>query len=64
MRKSILVFTCSIVITLYGCSSESLKRVGYETMQNISHEQCEKDYSSECPERLNYDEYQRNKNKL
>ena len=62
MKKINLVITSSIIITLYGCSAESLKRVGYETMQNIGQQQCEKDYSSECPERLNYDEYQRNRN--
>jgi hypothetical protein len=46
------------IIVVCGCSSESLKRIGYETLQNIKEQQCQKDLTSECPERESYENYQ------
>lgn len=40
-----------------ACSTESVQRTGYETLQNIGEQQCEKDLSADCPERRSYDEY-------
>lgn len=47
------------VLTVSACSTESLKRTGYETLQNVQEQQCQKELSSECPERESYDAYQR-----
>lgn len=46
------------IIVFCGCSSESLNRIGYETLQNVEEQQCQKDLTSECPERESYDNYQ------
>ena len=51
-----MVLLC-VVVT--ACSGEDVRRTTYETLQNIGEQQCEKDLSSECPERQSYDEYRR-----
>ena len=48
-----------IVLPLFACSAESVKRTSYETLQNVQDIQCQKDLSVECPERESYDAYQR-----
>lgn len=58
--KDIRIFILScLVVWTHGCSTESLKRAGYDTLQNIEDERCLRDLSSDCPERESYDEYQR-----
>ena len=53
-----IILLIGFVFGISSCSSESLKRTGYETLQNIGERQCEKGLSSECPERERYDDYQ------
>lgn len=53
-----IILLIGFVFGISSCSSESLKRTGYETLQNIEERQCEKGLSSECPERERYDDYQ------
>ena len=48
----------SIVFSISACSSESLKRTGYETLQNVQQLECQEDVRLECPERESYDSYQ------
>ncbi len=48
-----------IIFVISSCSSESLKRTSYETLQNIGQQQCENELSSECQERESYDDYQK-----
>lgn len=55
--KAVLLAT--LVPAVCGCSTESWKRTGYETLQNIHQQQCEKNLSMECEERKSYDAYQR-----
>ena len=57
--KSVLLAT--ILSTVCGCSTESWKRTGYETLQNVHQQQCEKSLSesSQCGERRSYDRYRR-----
>ena len=44
-----------------ACASctESWKRTGYETLQNINQQQCEKNLSRKCDERKSYEAYRR-----
>ena len=51
----------TLLSVVSGCSTESWKRTGYETLQNIHQQQCEKNLSgsSECGERKSYDAYRR-----
>ena len=46
------------IVNLSACTTESLKRTGYETLQNIQEQQCRKELSSECPKRESYEAYQ------
>ncbi len=58
----------TLMIVTFGavlaCTSESLKRTAYETMENVRQQECHKDLSSECPERQSYEDYQRDKEEL
>jgi hypothetical protein len=51
-----------------GCSLASWQRVGYETVQNVKEQQCQKqlprDKEGECQQRENYDTYQKRRNEL
>jgi hypothetical protein len=49
----------AIALLMSACTTDSLKRTGYETLQNINQQQCDKDFSSECPERESYEDYKR-----
>jgi hypothetical protein len=53
------VLLATLLTAVCGCSTESWKRTGYETLQNIKQQQCEKNLSKECEERKSYDTYQR-----
>jgi hypothetical protein len=56
-----IVLLAMLLSAASGCSSESWKRTGYETLQNIKQQQCDKNPSAsgECGERKSYDAYQR-----
>jgi hypothetical protein len=65
-RRSIINLLKSVLLAMmlpavYGCSTESWKRTGYETLQNVHQQQCEKSLSdsSQCGERKSYDMYRR-----
>lgn len=53
-----------VVLFTNGCSTETLKRVGYGMLQDIKEQQCQTDLSAECQQRESYDEYQRKKKQL
>jgi hypothetical protein len=54
-----LIIALNFCAAITACSSEGVKRTTYETLQNVGEQQCEKDFSSDCPERQSYDEYRR-----
>jgi len=64
MKHSHVVLLAGVIFTISSCSKESLKRTGYETLQNVQEQRCQKDLSSECPERESYDAYQRKMEEL
>ena len=59
MKHICILLLGGLMLCAHGCSTESLKRTGYETLQNVEDERCLRNLSSECPERESYDEYQR-----
>jgi len=50
-----------LLAAVCACGTESWKRTGYETLQNIQQQQCEKTLSDsrECGERKSYETYRR-----
>ncbi|MFQ5469073.1 MAG: hypothetical protein ACE5EH_02075 [Gammaproteobacteria bacterium] len=56
--KNIFVIVIPIVVIFSGCTTNELKRAGYETLQNIQQYECDKEPLSDCPERESFDEYQ------
>lgn len=59
MKVTIIKLLTVLISTPGGCTAESLKRTGYETLQNIGEMQCESELSSECGKRVRYDDYQK-----
>lgn len=59
MRNDHVMFLIAMISSMAACSTESFKRTGYETLQNMQEAQCQKDLSAECPERESYDAYQK-----
>jgi hypothetical protein len=57
LLKSVLLVT--LLPAVCACSTESWKQTGYETLQNIRQQQCEKNLSMECVERKSYEAYRR-----
>jgi hypothetical protein len=53
-----------IFAVVQACTPDSLKRTTYETMENLKQQECQRDFSYECPERQHYEDYQRDKEEL
>lgn len=53
-----LLLITLILFGIAGCSTETWKRAGYETLQNVKEQQCQKQSPEDCPERESYDKYQ------
>jgi hypothetical protein len=64
MSNSLKCVLYALVLSAAGCSAESLQRTGYETLQNIEEQRCQKDLSAECPQRDSFDAYQRDRQGL
>jgi hypothetical protein len=58
MNKLIKIVLPLILFSLAGCSTETWKRTGYETLQNVKQQQCQKGSPAECAERESYNAYQ------
>jgi hypothetical protein len=52
------IFFLSFIFTLYGCSADTVKRVTYNTVQNLGQQQCQKNLATDCKTQQNYDLYQ------
>jgi len=59
MKNTHAFFLFGLIFTISACSMESLKRTGYETLQNIQKQQCQKELASECPGQETYEVYQK-----
>ena len=64
MGNSLKCVLYALVLNAAGCSADSLQRTGYETLQNIEEQRCQKDLSAECAPRESFNGYQREKQEL
>lgn len=58
MKNARRILITAMIFMTPACSFDSLKRTGFEAVQNIGEQQCEKDLSSDCPQRESYESYQ------
>ena len=58
-----LIFVAAIV-TVLGCSKESVKRATYGGAQLYGQHQCAEEFSADCPEPDSYEEFQRKREEL
>ena len=61
MNKYALLLITGLLLLLQGCSSDTVKRTSFATLQNLREQECEKDLSGNCPQRERYNDYQRKK---
>ncbi len=59
-----LVLVVLVAILFSGCSSETVKRTTYETLQNVKERNCRQDPATDCDKRETYDDYQRKRDGL
>ena len=65
MLKHTFIYLLTVPLSaVCGCSAEDVKRAGYGSLQYIGDQQCQMQYSSECPEPDSYDDYQRKRKEL
>jgi hypothetical protein len=64
MLKTRVLLVAGVILMASACSTESAKRTGYETLQNMREQECQKDLTSECEKRESYEAYQRNKKEV
>jgi hypothetical protein len=59
MIRSACLCAMILVFLFSGCGGTSAKRVVYDSLQNKADMDCQKEPGARCPERQNYDDYQR-----
>ena len=64
MKNIQFMLLVAMIVISGACSNESLKRTGYETLQNVQQQQCLNHPSSECPERESYEDYERKRKSI
>ena len=64
MSKSLKCVLYALVLSAAACSTESLQRTGYETLQNIEQQRCQRDLSAQCAPRESFDSYRRERREL
>ena len=64
MKKPGIALFLLFTILITGCSSETVKRTTYETLQNVKERNCRQDPSTDCEKRETYDEYRRQRDRL
>jgi len=64
MKSLNVILVVLIALLAMGCSSETVKRTTYETLQNVKENNCRQDPSIECEKRETYDDYQRQREGL
>ena len=58
-KASFVLLACVSIVSMSACSMDSLKRTGYEIVEDMREQQCDKDLSSDCAPRESYDVYQK-----
>ena len=59
MKNPYIFVLAGVLFVISACSTESVKRTTYETLQNIEEAQCQKDLSADCSDRESYEAYKR-----
>ena len=59
-----LVLGVSAVLLLASCSSDSLKRNAYQSVQTMQQQECLKQPSSDCPPAESYNKYEKQREEL
>jgi hypothetical protein len=54
----ISILLVSFIVAAEGCSSETVKRTTYETLQNIRQQECSKTPSVDCEKRERLEAYE------
>ena len=63
--KLFLIFSLMMfLVATQGCSKDSVKRLTYETMQELGQAACRKNHHANCSERESYDDYQRKREEV
>lgn len=58
MLKMLIAVMLSFLVTAVACSTESVKRTAYETLQNVREQDCQKHPSVECEKRERFETYE------
>ena len=54
-----------VAVVVAGCGTQSIHRIGYETLLNVGNTQCQRESAEECSaQRKSYDDYQKERNGL
>lgn len=59
MKTLVGFFILVTMLSVQGCSKESVKRAAYGSAQIYGQQQCAQEVSADCPEPESYEEYQR-----
>jgi type IV pilus biogenesis protein CpaD/CtpE len=63
MSHARAILLVAMLAGLSGCSSEDLKRTGFETLQNVRERDCPQGISG-CPDRESYETYREERKRL
>ncbi|MCG6968402.1 MAG: hypothetical protein LJE85_01415 [Gammaproteobacteria bacterium] len=64
MKAVLVIIFLAVVLAVPGCSKETVKRATYGSAQLYGKQQCEQEFSADCPEPDSYEEYQRKRKEL
>jgi hypothetical protein len=64
MKTTTSALLTAIALCTSACSTESAKQVTFESLQGAGQQMCQKNASSTCQPRENYDDYQRNRKEI
>jgi hypothetical protein len=64
MKTVFVIMSLAAIITVQGCSKETVKRATYGGASLYGKQQCEQEFTADCPEPESYEEYQRKRKEL
>lgn len=64
MRNMKCLLVPGVIVLLTGCSADSVKRIAYETLQNVRQQECMRNPAQDCGQQESYDDYRSKRDKL
>lgn len=64
MRILKCLFVPGVIVFLTGCSANSVKRIAYDTLQNVRQQECMRNLAQDCGQQESYDDYRSKRDKL